>query len=129
MAALAGIDPQADERAALARLRLLGVPSLSIVQDTTPRRVGANVPRPGESARVVLPASLAAADLIGQLAPALFPRRACRRTTGARRRRAAAARPAARGHRLADRLRPPAPTRCTRRRRAWPSGCRQGTCR
>lgn len=72
---LAGIDPRADERAALARLRSLGVPSLSIVQDDDgAARVGANVPRPGESARVVLPASLAAADLIAQLAPALFDR-------------------------------------------------------
>lgn len=72
---LAGIDPQADERAALSRLRALGVPSLSIVQDDAgAARVGATVPRPGETARVVLPASLASADVIAQLAPALFDR-------------------------------------------------------
>ncbi|MEO8083936.1 MAG: hypothetical protein ABI780_08945 [Ardenticatenales bacterium] len=72
---LAGLEPQADERAALSRLRAVGLASLSIVQDDDgASRVGANVPRPGETARVVLPASLDGADLVAHLAPALFER-------------------------------------------------------
>lgn len=70
-----GVDPDADARTALSRLRALRIPSLSVVlNDDAVDLVGAATPRPGETARVVLPAGLPGDVLVAQLAPALFER-------------------------------------------------------
>ncbi|MBK6767553.1 MAG: hypothetical protein IPG72_00650 [Ardenticatenales bacterium] len=70
-----GVDPDTNARAALSRLRALRIPSLSVVQnDDAVDLVGAATPRPGETARVVLPAGLPGDELVAQLAPALFER-------------------------------------------------------
>lgn len=70
-----GVDPDTNARAALSRLRALRIPSLSVVQnDDAVDLVGAATPRPGETARVVLPAGLPRDELVAQVAPALFER-------------------------------------------------------
>jgi len=71
---LDGPEPDSAARAALSRLRAIGVPALSIAEDAAAdTRVGADVPRPGELARVTVAPGLAPDARVARLAPALLP--------------------------------------------------------
>jgi uncharacterized protein (DUF697 family) len=69
----ARLEPGEEDRRRLRHLQEAGVPVLAVVvSDELSDRVGAEVPRPLERARVVLPSSLAPQDLKSRLPPALL---------------------------------------------------------